>query len=45
MNYFQMVGFNGKKNLKQLMGDISFGSLRMIDKKSVIQETCRGYKP
>ena len=33
MNYFQMVGFNGEKSLKQLMGNTSFGSLRMIDKK------------
>ena len=33
MNYFQMVGFNGKKNLKLLMGDTSFDNLRMIDKK------------
>lgn len=33
MHYFQMVGFNGKKNLKLLMGDTSTGNLKEIDKR------------
>lgn len=33
MHYFQIVEFNGKKNLKLLLGDTSAGNLKEIDKR------------